>query len=199
MGASGDQADKQAGFLVDCMTELAQTVNKLAGTKRKREEDDGDVYDGKLPGQRALLSDDKRKKEVGFVHLAKERNLKHMKNLSKWPRSKPFSRQYNKELGELMEVESSQLECELQIKKLRAAEVTDTAELYKKEAKMEILEEQWLVYSDKLRLLDGCSDLAEKGDVALAWELLDMCEKKETSTSESAQFDKLKKKAAENL
>ena len=100
------------------MTELAQTVNKLAGTKRKREEDDGDVYDGKLPGQRALLSGDKRKKEVGFAHLAKERSLKHMKNLSKWPRSKPFARQYNKELGELMEVESSQLECELQIKKL---------------------------------------------------------------------------------
>ena len=196
-GDSGEDTAK-GSFLITCLTQLAQHMSELTG-KRKRDDADGDLYDGKLPGQRAVLDGHRRKALVGFKHFEKERNLKRTKNISRWPAHKPFASEFNETLGQWLSLERVKLETELQIQQLSAREGSDPKALLMKQAKLELLEEQWMVFDDKMELLEACNEEAEKGEWAIAVTMWEDAKLEQEITSASKAVEKRKKAAMEKL
>merc|ERR1711924_163696 len=101
-----------------------------------------------------------------------------------------------------MGVEKLQLECELLQEELKTSMLEkDKTKLAHQKAKMEMLEQQWMVHDDKLEFLRGLSELAAKGggDVMLAWHMYERAKEADSETGMNKEFNKLRKEAEKSM
>ena len=68
-----------------------------------------------------------------------------------------------------------------------------------KRAKLELLEEQWMVFDDKMELLEACNEEAESGEWAVAVTMWEEAKSEQEITSASKAVEKRKKAAMEKL
>ena len=62
-----------------------------------------------------------------------------------------------------------------------------------------MIEEEWMVADDELTLIQGCSDIAQKGMVAKAWDMWEQAVEEQLGCSKSAELKRREKAADASL
>ena len=190
-GPAGDAAFQQCMMLMaNSISSLANVVQAKAGSGGAGDAKDG--TDGKLPGQRDLMGGFKRLKQVGVVHFMAERTMRRQRKSVMMAEHMPFAHKYNKRMDGLLVVETRKMECELQLRDLRALVETPEVQqkIMEKEVRLKMITEEWLVIDDTLDLLQGCSDTAMKGKVAKAWQMWEDAKEEQKGCSKTAEMKK---------
>ena len=189
-----------------CMMMMASSVAALANIAATKSGSGGsgdakDGTDGKLPGQRDLMGGFKRLKQVGVAHFMAERTMRRQRKSVMMADHLPFANKYNKRMDGLLIVETRKMECELQIRELRALVETPEVlhKITEKDVRLKMITEEWLVIDDTLDLLQGCSDKALKEKVAQAWQMWDDAEEEQKGCSKTAELKKRETAADANL
>ena len=174
----GEQKGRDDGgdtYMKQCMMLMANSVAALANIAATKTGSGGsgdakDGSDGRLPGQRDLMGGFKRLKQVGVVHFMAERTMRRQRKSVMMAEHMPFAGKYNKRMDGLLVVETRKMECELQLRELRALKETPEVlqKIMEKEVRLKMITEEWLVINDTPDLLQGCSDTAMKGKPAKA-------------------------------
>ena len=194
-GAEMTQAMMLMANSVAAMANMAATKTGSGGSG-----DAKDGSDGRLPGQRDLMGGFKRLKQVGVVHFIAERTMRRQRKSVMMAEHMPFAKKYNKRMDGLLVVETRKMECELQLRELRA--LMETPEVLQKIMEKEVrlmITEEWLVIDDTLDLLQGCSDTAMKGKTAKAWKMWDDAKEEQKGCSKTAEMKKRETAAEANL
>ena len=190
---AGGDADMQ-----QCMMLMANSISSLANMCVQAKAGSGgsgdakDGTDGKLPGQRDLMGGFKRLKQVGVAHFMAERTMRRQRKSVMMAEHMPFAHKYNKRMDGLLVVETRKMECELQLRELRALVETPEVQqkIMEKEVRLKMITEEWLVIDDTLDLLQGCSDTAMKGKVAKAWQMWEDAKEEQKGCSKTAEMKK---------
>lgn len=177
------------------MVEMAAGITTMIKANGDAD-DDADKWekDGKMPGSRPLLRGDERLEAVGFSRFFRERQLKRTKRNSRMASNMRFADEYNKTLDLLLDKEQRILDCEL------GEENADTEKIAQRfSVKKEVFEEEWMALDDKLELIQDCSDTAEQGKVAEAWQVFQDAENEQRQTGRSKELEKRHKAAQKKL
>ena len=211
-GSGGSAGSGSGGTdeLKNAMIVMSQAVGALVAVSAKSATGGGTKavptveHDGKLPGQRDLMGGHKRLKQVGADHFMAERTLKRSRRTMMMPPGQHFSDLFNQAMNKLLAIEERKLECEFQLREMEAKPVgsrsaEEQAAITTKAVRKQIIDEEWMVADDELTLIQGCSDIAQKGMVAKAWEMWEQAVEEQLGCSKSAELKRREKAADASL
>ena len=204
-GAGAGSGDTDS--LKNAMIVMSKAVGALVAVSAKSAAGGGEKavhvveHDGKLPGQRDLMGGHKRLKQVGADHFMAERTLKRSRRTMMMAPGQHFSDLFNQTMNKLLAIEERKMECEFQLREMEmkpvgSRSVEEDQAIVAKTVRKQMIDEEWMVADDELTLLQGCSDIAQKGMVAKAWEMWEQAAEEQLGCSKSAEL-KRREKAAE--